>query len=86
MICLIGRSGGIRTHDPQSPRLMRYQAALRSEPWAEPVAAPHRAAKGTGANHPALAEHLAQFFQGAQGFAQQGAQTLGFRLRLGTEA
>ena len=27
----IGRSGGIRTHDPQSPRLMRYQAALRSD-------------------------------------------------------
>ncbi len=26
-----GRSGGIRTHDPQSPRLMRYQAALRSD-------------------------------------------------------
>ncbi len=25
-----GRSGGIRTHDPQSPRLMRYQTALRS--------------------------------------------------------
>ena len=28
---VIGRSGGIRTHDPQSPRLMRYRAALRSE-------------------------------------------------------
>ncbi len=28
---LNGRSGGIRTHDPQSPRLMRYQAALRSD-------------------------------------------------------
>ena len=28
---LIGRSGGIRTHDPQSPRLMRYQTALRSD-------------------------------------------------------
>jgi hypothetical protein len=28
-----GRSGGIRTHDPQSPRLMRYQAALRSDRW-----------------------------------------------------
>jgi hypothetical protein len=27
----IGRSGGIRTHDPQSPRLMRYQTALRSD-------------------------------------------------------
>jgi hypothetical protein len=26
-----GRSGGIRTHDPQSPRLMRYQTALRSD-------------------------------------------------------
>ena len=25
-----GRSGGIRTHDPQSPRLVRYQTALRS--------------------------------------------------------
>ena len=23
-----GRNGGIRTRDPQSPRLMRYQAAL----------------------------------------------------------
>lgn len=23
-----GRAGGIRTHDPQSPRLMRYQTAL----------------------------------------------------------
>jgi hypothetical protein len=30
---LIGRSGGIRTHDPQSPRLMRYQTALRSDRW-----------------------------------------------------
>ena len=40
-----GRSGGIRTHDPQSPRLMRYQAALRSEPWGEPVATYARAAK-----------------------------------------
>ena len=28
-----GRSSGIRTHDPQSPRLMRYQAALYSEPF-----------------------------------------------------
>jgi hypothetical protein len=28
---LNGRSGGIRTHDPQSPRLMRYQAALHSD-------------------------------------------------------
>ena len=28
---LAGRSGGIRTHDPQSPRLMRYQTALRSD-------------------------------------------------------
>ena len=27
----VGRSGGIRTHDPQSPRLMRYQTALRSD-------------------------------------------------------
>jgi hypothetical protein len=25
-----GRSGEIRTHDPQHPMLMRYQAALRS--------------------------------------------------------
>ena len=25
-----GRSGGIRTHDPQSPRLVRYQTAPRS--------------------------------------------------------
>ena len=36
----IGRSGGIRTHDPQSPRLMRYQAALRSGH------APRRVARG----------------------------------------
>lgn len=28
-----GRSGGIRTHDPQSPRLMRYQAALCPDLW-----------------------------------------------------
>lgn len=27
----IGRDGGIRTHDPQSPRLMRYQAALHPD-------------------------------------------------------
>ena len=27
---VFGRSGGIRTHDPQSPRLVRYQTALRS--------------------------------------------------------
>src|SRR5690606_10358833 len=27
-----GRSGEIRTHDPQHPMLMRYQAALRSDP------------------------------------------------------
>src|SRR5580698_640835 len=26
-----GRSGEIRTHDPQHPMLMRYQAALRSD-------------------------------------------------------
>ena len=26
-----GRSGGIRTHDPLSPRQMRYQAALRPD-------------------------------------------------------
>jgi hypothetical protein len=26
-----GRSGGIRTHDPLSPRQVRYQAALRSD-------------------------------------------------------
>src|SRR5690606_24731818 len=26
-----GRSGGIRTHDPLSPRQVRYRAALRSE-------------------------------------------------------
>ncbi len=26
-----GRGGGIRTHDPQTPSLMRYQAALRPE-------------------------------------------------------
>ena len=27
----IGRSGGIRTHDPLSPRQVRYQTALRSD-------------------------------------------------------
>ena len=27
----VGRSGEIRTHDPQHPMLMRYQAALRSD-------------------------------------------------------
>ena len=26
----IGRSGGIRTHDPYTPSIVRYQAALRS--------------------------------------------------------
>ena len=25
-----GRSGGIRTHDPYTPSIVRYQAALRS--------------------------------------------------------
>ena len=28
---LTGRSGGIRTHDPLSPRQVRYQTALRSD-------------------------------------------------------
>src|SRR5262249_357621 len=28
---MAGRSGEIRTHDPQHPMLMRYQAALRSD-------------------------------------------------------
>ena len=32
LLSLIGRSDWIRTSDPQSPRLMRYQAALRSDP------------------------------------------------------
>ena len=26
-----GRSGGIRTHDPHTPSVVRYQTALRSE-------------------------------------------------------
>ncbi len=26
-----GRSGGIRTHDPHTPSVVRYQAALRSD-------------------------------------------------------
>ncbi|VVT17232.1 hypothetical protein HOE425_331454 [Hoeflea sp. EC-HK425] len=29
-----GRSGGIRTHDPLSPRQVRYRAALRSD-WGQ---------------------------------------------------
>jgi hypothetical protein len=36
-----GRSGGIRTHDPQSPRLMRYQAALRSDTAPSSKPPPH---------------------------------------------
>ena len=28
----LGRSGGIRTHDPLTPSQVRYQAALRSDP------------------------------------------------------
>ena len=28
---LIGRGGGIRTHDPLLPKQMRYQAALRPD-------------------------------------------------------
>src|SRR5690606_9579990 len=28
-----GRSGGIRTHDPHTPSVVRYQTALRSGPW-----------------------------------------------------
>ncbi len=39
----VGRSGGIRTHDPQSPRLMRYQTALRSDCGGCSSAAPLRA-------------------------------------------
>lgn len=27
-----GRSGGIRTRDPHTPSVVRYQAALRSDP------------------------------------------------------
>ena len=34
-----GRSGEIRTHDPQHPMLMRYQAALRSDRAALPTRA-----------------------------------------------
>jgi hypothetical protein len=34
---MIGRSGEIRTHDPQHPMLMRYQAALRSDRAALPT-------------------------------------------------
>ena len=33
----IGRGGRIRTDDPQSPRLMRYRAALRPDRCYEPV-------------------------------------------------
>ena len=33
--CQFGRSGGIRTHDPLSPRQVRYRAALRSEVFKE---------------------------------------------------
>ena len=29
----IGRSGGIRTHDPYTPSVVRYQTAPRSGPW-----------------------------------------------------
>ena len=34
---MVGRSGEIRTHDPQHPMLMRYQAALRSDRAALPT-------------------------------------------------
>ena len=30
-VFVIGRGGGIRTHDPLPPRQMRYQAALRPD-------------------------------------------------------
>jgi hypothetical protein len=30
LLCKNGRSGGIRTHDPYTPSIVRYQAALRS--------------------------------------------------------
>src|SRR5580658_1796075 len=45
----IGRSGEIRTLDPQHPMLMRYQAALRSD----------RGISGEAADHTDVA-HLAQ--------------------------
>jgi hypothetical protein len=31
MIKSVNRSGGIRTHDPHYPKVVRYQAALRPD-------------------------------------------------------
>lgn len=45
----IGRSGRIRTGDPQSPRLMRYQAALRSAEARRNIGARRRLGNGGNA-------------------------------------
>ena len=42
-ILWIGRSERIRTSDPLLPKQVRYQAALRSAPWAEVYASPEQA-------------------------------------------
>jgi hypothetical protein len=63
-----GRSGGIRTHDPQSPRLMRYQTALRSDRGGRRfTSAAHRRQRWSG-------QQRSQRLQFAQRFGEQGAQ------------
>ncbi len=58
-----GRSDRIRTCDPQSPRLMRYRAALRSDLAfvPEPFRSPAEEARIYKPN-PVLAIALSQFF------------------------